>query len=237
MDDRYKAIATYVVDRFAEHLGSRLKSAFVKGSVARGDAVWGVSDLDLVLVFDIPTRADTALKREIEATVSQLAGGKALVIQRIAEDRLQQMNAAVRAYWLYSSRYDVRVLFGAEPSSILPPPPKGKELVDLIAPIIREGGEGAEDSKPFTREQTRNLAKRILSALALPAVAEGREEYVAPLKVSELLLPPKVKVYVPMVTDLYLKAPPISNPEGLLSAWRDTWDYLAEHDIGVRKSS
>ena len=135
LDVRYRAIADDVVNRFARHLGPRLTSAFVKGSVARDDAVWGVSDLDLVLAFDAPSAADTALKRDVEEAVRRLAGGEALVIMRIAEDRLQEMSPGVRAYWLYSCWYDSQVLSGPLPSSLLPAPPSGRELVRLIAPI------------------------------------------------------------------------------------------------------
>ncbi|SDO32825.1 Nucleotidyltransferase domain-containing protein [Paenibacillus sp. yr247] len=63
MDNRYRPIIDVVVQRFLSHLGSRLISVYIKGSVARGDAVWGVSDLDLVLAFDTPTHKDTLLKR------------------------------------------------------------------------------------------------------------------------------------------------------------------------------
>ena len=62
------------MERFAQHLGSRLYSVCVKRSVARGDAVWGISDLDLVLGFDTPAEADTQVKHAAEQTVRQQAG-------------------------------------------------------------------------------------------------------------------------------------------------------------------
>ncbi len=231
MDDRYRAIADYVVNHFAVHLGLRLKSAFIKGSVARGEAVWGVSDLDLVLALDTPTEADTTVKREVEESVRGLPGGEVLVIQRIAEDRLQQMSIGVRAYWLYSCWYDSHVLYGAAPSSLLPAPPQGEELARLLAPIIREDGE-VELGKPMlNRQESRHLTKRILHGLALPAIAEGRREYVAPLQVSDLSFPPRVKALIPPVIAVYKEARPVANPERLQHVWQVAWDYIAEQGI------
>jgi len=102
MDKRHRRILNHVVERFADRLGDRLRSAFVKGSLARGDAVWGVSDIDFVLLFDRPDEEDTKLRRQVEREALQFEGGDALVIQRVAGDRLSQMDEDTRAYWLYA---------------------------------------------------------------------------------------------------------------------------------------
>ncbi|MFB7927414.1 nucleotidyltransferase, partial [Streptomyces sp. NPDC056081] len=48
--------------------GTRLHSAYVYGSIPRGTAVPGVSDLDLLLALhDAPTPADEAAARAVEA--------------------------------------------------------------------------------------------------------------------------------------------------------------------------
>lgn len=202
MDNRYKALAEYIARHFAAHLGPRLKSAFVHGSVVREDAVWGVSDLDLLLAFESPTDADTALKQGLETSALNLDGGEALVIQRVGEDRLKNMAASSRAYLLYSCRHDIEVLHGASPNTFLPAPPSGKELVNLIMPIIRRDGE-AELIKPLlNRRESRHLAKRILHALTLPVIAEGRQEYVAPLEIADLPFPSNVKAHVPTVISI-----------------------------------
>ena len=198
MDIRYQPLATYVVNRFAAHLGSRLQSAFVNGSVVRGDAVWGVSDLDLVLAFDRPTAADTALKRAVEQAVLGLPGGEGLVIHRIGDDMLQKMSTGARAYCLYSLRNESHVLLGAAPASFLPGPPPGDELARLLAPIIREDGAAELEKPTLTRQESRHLSKRILHGLTLPAIAAGWRDYVAPLEVAELSFPSRIQAYVPV---------------------------------------
>jgi len=52
--------------------GARLHSAYLYGSIPRGTAVPGVSDLDLLIVFrDEPTDADRAAARALEAALNQ----------------------------------------------------------------------------------------------------------------------------------------------------------------------
>lgn len=226
MDERYREVAEFVAGRFVSHLSPRLKSAFVQGSVARGDAVWDVSDLDLVLVFDAPTEADTAIKREIELAARELPGGDALVIHRIGEDRLVQMTPGLRAYWLHSCRYEADVLHGSHPRSFLPLPPEGSELARLIAPIIREEGEKVADKPVLDRQCSRHLAKLILHALALPTLAEEIREYIPPLTVRNLDLPREVMTHIPWVLSVYRTAPTLENPEALRHAWRVAWAYV-----------
>lgn len=134
MDIRYISIMDYVVQKFSEHLGS-------KGSIARGDAVWGASDLDLVLAFDTPRQVDTLLKNEVETAARNFPGGDALVIQRIADERLDQMDEKTKGYWPYSSWYDSEVLYGEHPSSFLPAPPKREEIATAILSILIEEQE------------------------------------------------------------------------------------------------
>jgi hypothetical protein len=93
------------------------------------------------------------------------------------------MDAATRAYWLYSCHRDAAVLWGPAPAAFLPAPPQGHELVRLIAPIIRADGEELVGHGPLVRRESRRLAKRILHTLALPALAEGGTASLAPLAV------------------------------------------------------
>jgi uncharacterized protein len=61
------AARSQITERFN---GTRLHSAYLYGSVPRGTAVSGVSDLDLMLALhDEPTEADRADAKRIEATV------------------------------------------------------------------------------------------------------------------------------------------------------------------------
>src|SRR5438552_3620540 len=61
------AARSQITERFD---GARLHSAYLYGSVPRGTAVPGVSDLDLMLALhDEPTEADRADAKRIEATV------------------------------------------------------------------------------------------------------------------------------------------------------------------------
>lgn len=226
MDERYREVAEFVAGRFANHLVPRLKSAFVQGSVARGDAVWGVSDLDLVLAFDAPTEADTVMKREIEWAARELPGGDALVIHRIGGDRLAQMAPGLRAYWLYSCHHEAVVLYGSHPRSSLPLPPEGSELARLIASIIREEGEKVTEKPVLDRHDSRQLAKLTLHALVLPTLAEGIREYVQPLEVEGLDLPREVMAHLPWVQSVYRTAPALENPEALRHAWRVAWAYV-----------
>jgi hypothetical protein len=62
-----------------------------------------------------------------------MPGGDALVIQRIADDRLQQMDEKTKAFWLYSSIYDSQLVYGKHPQQFLPdPPPNSPELICLL---------------------------------------------------------------------------------------------------------
>lgn len=225
LDVRYREVTDFVVRRFARHLGPRLQAAFVKGSVVRGDALWGVSDLDLVLAFESPTAADTALKNEVEAAARALPAGDVLVIQRIGTDRLLQLDAGTRAYWLYSCYYDAATVFGPSPAAFLPVPPRGHELVRLIAPIIRADGEALVEKRILERRESRRLAKRILHALALPALSEGYTDYVVPLAVPALPLPSPVHAVLKAVTTTYATAPRVADATALQHAWHVAWEY------------
>lgn len=227
MDNRYKPLTEYVVRRFRNHLGPRLQSIYIKGSVARGDAVWGVSDLDLVLAFERPDKRDNELKREIESAAKDMPGGSGLVIQRIGDDRLQQMGEGTRAYWLYSSRYDAEVVYGAKPADFLPEPPPGEQLVKLISPMIRKDGEVRLNQSTLQRHESRHLAKRLLEGLALTAIAEGTHRYIAPLEVSGLTtFPESIRNHVLAATAIYKEAPVITDPRSIHQAWLESWDYI-----------
>ncbi|RKN66116.1 nucleotidyltransferase domain-containing protein [Paenibacillus ginsengarvi] len=231
MDPRYKTVTDYVVRRFTDHLGDRLQSVFVKGSVARGDCVWGVSDIDLVLAFDRPDQSDNALKREIEAEATRFPAGDSLVIQRIGDDRLRQMSAGTRAYWLYSCRYDTELLYGTQPDHFLPEPPKGIELAKLIAPLIHADGAVELGKDRLERRESRHLAKRMLHALALPAIAGGKLEYVPPLEVANLDFPVRLRSHMDAILTAYSQAPVITDTEPLSRAWRDCWAYIGDFGI------
>jgi len=226
MDERYARIVRVVVEPFAAQLGPRLRSAFVKGSVARGDAVWGVSDLDLVLAFDTPTPADTALKRETTAAARALPGGEALVIQRIWEDRLQEMSPGVRAYWLWSCRHEAALVHGEPPGAWLPAPPPGRGLARLLAPIIRADGEPLAVRPALDRQGSRQLSKRLLQGLALPALALGEADHVPPLGVPSLDLPAEVRAHLPGVLAAYGEAPALTDASALRAAWAVGWVFV-----------
>lgn len=231
LDRRYREVTTFVTQRFAEHLGPRLQGVFVRGSVARGDALWGVSDLDLVLAFESPTVADTALKNEVETAARALPAGDVLVIQRMGTDRLRGLDAGTRAYWLHSCRYDAAAVLGPSPSAYLPLPPHGRALVRLIAPIIRADGEELVEQPGLDRWESRRLAKRILHTLALPALAEGLADYVAPLMAPTLPLPRAVQAVLEAVTTTYQTAPIIADATALRHAWHVAWEYSADSAI------
>jgi hypothetical protein len=236
MDPRYKPLTDYVVRRFSDHLGPRQQSVFVHGSVARGDAVWGVSDLDLVVAFEHPNKSDNELKHEVEATAKNLPAGDALIIQRISNDRLQQLSEGKRAYCLYSYRYDSEVLYGINPTDFLPKPPTGYELTKLIAPIIRKAGEVQLNKSALDRLGSRQLAKRILNGVALPSIAEGKIDYARPLEVTKLALPQFIVKHLDSVVPIYSEAPVLTNIRPLVNAWNDTWKYIEQSGLILDKS-
>ena len=226
MDIRYKPIVDELFDRLHDQLGDRLKSAFIKGSVARGDALWGVSDLDFVVALPDPTRADSTLKQELEATINARLGYEALIIQRIWHDRLENYDAGTRAYWLYSCRHDIELLYGLPPAAFLPEPPSGQKLVKLIAPIIYSAGAPIVEKPALTRFEIRLLAKRTLQALALPAIATGQHEFMAPLKAAAQSYTPEIDRSLELVRTAYCKAPAQMDPTPLQAVWLATWFYL-----------
>ena len=228
MDIRYKTIVDEVLKRTTEQIGERLKSAFIKGSVARGDALWEVSDLDFVLAFAAPTESDTALKRELEDTINKRLGQSVLLIQRIWDDRLAQYDAGTRAYWLYSCRHDIELLYGDPPASFLPEPPAEQNLVRLIAPIIARDGAPFIHKMELTRQEVRLLSKRTLQALALPAIAAGKHEFMAPLRVTEESYSPEIDQVLTTVKMAYCKAPASMNVQALQEAWLAIWHYVIQ---------
>lgn len=74
--DRVPAAFVPVVDaaraRITETFGARLHSAYLYGSIPRGTAVPGTSDLDLLIVLhDGPTDADRAAAKALEAALDE----------------------------------------------------------------------------------------------------------------------------------------------------------------------
>lgn|GEM_PF-5011585 len=228
VDTRYAPLAGMVVERFVRQLGGRLHSAFVKGSVARGDAVWGVSDMDLVLAFGSPTPGDTACKREVETLARAMTGGDALVIQRIWHDRLAQMDAGTRAWWLHSSRHDIALLHGAPPSAFLPAPPPRDELALRMALIIRRDAETLASADRLDRQGARQFSKLTLLALGLPAIFTGAAEHVPPLAVPSLPLPERVRRDLPPVLAAYRDAPALDDPRTLQQGWSTAWEWVSK---------
>ena len=231
MDIRYKPIVDEVISQMRLQLGSRLKSAFIKGSVARGDALWGVSDLDLVLAFAEPTSADSDLKRELETSINGKLGQDVLIIQRIWTDRLEAYDEGTRAYSLYSCRHDIELIYGDLPASFLPEPPVGQTLVRLIAPIIYRDGAPYIKESQWTRHDIRLVSKRMLQALALPAIAAGQHEFMAPLKAAEQSYSPEIDALLPFLKTAYLEAPSATNLDQLRDLWNLSWQYLIETDL------
>lgn len=226
MDNRYKPITDYVVQQFSEHLGPRLKSVYVKGSISRGDAVWGVSDLDLVLAFDAPSQEDTLLKNKIEADARNIPGGDALVIQRIAEERLNQMDVNTKGYWLYSSWYDSEVIYGEHPSRFLPAPPKREEITEAILSILNEEGKDTSTLKYLDTKGTRLVSKRILQSMAMLIVNNGYAEYVPLLQVQNYAFPSQIQKHIPFVIDSFLNPRELTDTNKLIDAWNATWDVV-----------
>lgn len=226
MDSRYKPIITHALNLFVNHLGDRLKSAFIKGSVARGDAIWGISDIDFVLIFDSPNEDDTEIKRQIQNEVLQYDGGNALVIQRIADDRISRMDEDTKAYWLYSCFNDVLVLHGRHPSKLLPPPPVGVDLAKRLYKIILEGTNGFLQLHSFDRNQSREFSKRTLNLLSLPFLATGNRLFVAPLEVGELDLPIDILDEIDSVINIYNQAPVLEDATLLKNMWNRSKEYV-----------
>lgn len=146
------------------------------------------------------------LKQQVEREVLQFEGGDALVIQRIAEDRLSHMDEDTRTYWLYSSYYDSLVLHGVHPSQLLPPPAAGMELATRLRNILLRDTDGFLQLHTLDRKQSREFAKRILNLVTLPALATGRYRFVAPLEVRELDLPHDIKDKLEDVIEIYRHA-------------------------------
>jgi predicted nucleotidyltransferase len=225
LDNRYKPIIDLVVQRFAIHLGPRLTSAYVKGSVARGDAVWGISDLDLVLAFKNPTQEDNFVKHRLEADVRSIPGGDALVIQRIADDRLEQMEEKTKAFWIYSSLYDSEVVYGKHPRQILPAPSKGTH--NSILSVIYEDGKDIPHLTSIDEEGCRSVAKRILLSFSIFLVQQGHAEYIPLLVVPRYPLPLKIQQFLPSVINLYSNPRPLTDVDELINYWNETWEYIS----------
>jgi predicted nucleotidyltransferase len=230
VDIRYKHITEYVVRQFSEHLGSRLISVYVKGSVARNDAVWGISDLDLVLAFDAPTQRDTMLKNEVEEVARSMAGGDALVLQRIAEERLNEMDEKTKAFWLYSSNYDSEVLYGKHPSSFLPAPLGREESAKAILSIVKDEGKDIEALVNLDAKGCRLISKRILQAAAMFLVYNGYADYVPLTKVADHpLLHLQIRENMPYVIEAFLNPRYLTDVQLLVNAWRLTWNVIDYH--------
>jgi hypothetical protein len=225
MDLRYLQIINFVMQHFVDHLGSRLQSIYVKGSIARGDAVWGISDLDLVLAFDCPTQEDTLLKRDVEAKALDMPGGEALVIQRIADDRLQQMDEKTKAFWLYSSIYDSQLVYGKHPQQFLPDPPPNSP--ELILSLLYAEGKHIADIIHLDEAGCRSVTKRILQCLSMIIVHDGHAEYVPLLNVPNYPFPSVIMEFVPTVIELYSNPRVITDTNALSRYWHLTCHYIS----------
>ncbi|WP_062106786.1 nucleotidyltransferase domain-containing protein [Bacillus niameyensis] len=228
MDNRYKPITGYVVQQFSKHLGSRLNSIYIKGSVARGDAVWGISDLDLVLAFESHTKEDNLVKKHVEETVRNIKGGEALVIQRIANQRLMEMDENTKIYWLYSSYYDSEVLYGKHPSTFLPKLPEKEKCAMAILSILKDDGKDINSLKNLDTNGSRLVAKYILQSIAMSFVYEGHADYIPLTKVQKYPLPTSLQDYIPYVVDVFLNPREIADAQKLVEAWNATWKVITE---------
>lgn len=228
MDNRYKPITDYVVQHFSEHLGSRLKSIYIKGSVAREDAVWGVSDLDLVLAFENPTKEDTLVKKNVEEATKNIIGGDALVIQRIPLERLNEIDENTKLFWLYSSWYDSEVLYGEHPSTFLPELPKKNKIAIAILSILKDEGKDINSLINLDTKTSRLVAKRILQSIAMSLVYKGHADYIPITQVQNYPLHKKLQQYIPYVMDVFLNPRNITDAQKLIIAWNITWDLINE---------
>lgn len=215
----YLLLARTVAERFGDGLGARLRSVFVRGSVARGDPIWGVSDMDVVLWFDDPTAADNRLKRTVERELKMLPGGRAVVIQRLDERRLDQMDVATGVYWRVSSIHDCLLIRGEPPSALIPAVPEPERIATLLTPLMIKDGDLRSTNATLSRVETRHLAKRTLNLLTMPVVASGLSAYIPPRAVGSLNLPPEIQTMVPAVLSSYEHAPDLPDPTDLQRAW------------------
>jgi hypothetical protein len=155
------------------YFGDRLAAVYVRGSLHRGEAVPGVSDIDaLLLVEDAPTPADEAWRREANGRLqaqSPLNRWGWLPLAQSAS-RVTDGGPAARA-WVYLLRYDATLLAGRDiaAGSPIPPPDAVWAAGAFEAPwdVARHaaglpGGPGHEENVaifPLPADPARRLRK------------------------------------------------------------------------------
>ncbi|EOG5456119.1 nucleotidyltransferase domain-containing protein [Cronobacter turicensis] len=113
----FREVVDTVINMLVRELGEALHSGYLYGSVARGEAVKGVSDLDLCLIL---TRAATDAETTRLAAIKKQAAADYPVISKIDVDigTVAEVLSADNLYsWGYWLKHHCRCIYGDDLSS------------------------------------------------------------------------------------------------------------------------
>jgi predicted nucleotidyltransferase len=125
--------ARRLVDEYRAHFGDRLVATYVWGSVHRGEAVPGVSDLDL---FHFITDAMRPTDQEWRLRLRQELDGDELALGGITRPHPVDILLADPSPALFRLRYDATLVWGRDLTAglVLPTPDRGWAVMQFQSP-------------------------------------------------------------------------------------------------------
>ena len=72
IQEEWKPVIQDVIEAYQGHFGEKLKNVYIRGSVAKGEAVKGISDIDSFAYIDLPKESiDTGWEEEAEGKIEE----------------------------------------------------------------------------------------------------------------------------------------------------------------------
>lgn len=163
-------------DAYIEHLGDKLQSLYVRGSVGRGNALEGISDIDgLAVVTDDPSTIDMTWLADVKRDIKQrfpFTNGVDMAIQPY--DAIAAGEKRIPAFWIKTMSACV---YGEDLASSLPKVKPGPAA--LIAGYDLERKASADylaEAKLTVGQKMKWSAKQILRA-GFELVMEDEQKY------------------------------------------------------------
>ena len=121
-------------------LGERLSAFYLHGSVAMGDAIPRISDLDAMLVLnDAVTEHDLAWQKDAEKQLT----AQYPVADEVHLSLLSQADLAANSFACFALKYNAALLYGSDAVAALPCPAPDKSMAKSRLAFARQCFEDA----------------------------------------------------------------------------------------------
>ena len=115
--------------------GERLCAFYLHGSVAMGDAIPGLSDLDALLILrDAVTDADRTQQSELQASLQ----ARFPVAEEVHLNVMSAGDLAQNSFACFALKYNATLLYGSDVTGALPCPAPDKEMAKSRLAFARQ---------------------------------------------------------------------------------------------------